>query len=45
MLYLQNSEITSSVQGGLGNGGDIDIDPEFVIMNRKFYLLTPRVKF
>ena len=33
ILQLSNSTITSSVLGGLGNGGDIDIDPEVVLMN------------
>ncbi len=35
LLYLSDSEITSSVKGGLGNGGNIDIgEPEFVTMNK-----------
>lgn len=32
-LYLLRSEITATVGGGLGNGGNIFIDPDFVIMN------------
>lgn len=33
LVYLFNSDITTSVQGGLGNGGNIAIDPRFVILN------------
>ena len=33
MLYLKDSKITSSVFDGAGNGGDITIDPEFVILD------------
>jgi len=34
LLYLQDSEITTSVQGGTENGGNLTIDnPEFVILN------------
>jgi len=33
-LYLWNSKITTSVHGGVGNGGNITIDqPKFVILN------------
>jgi len=32
-FLLFNSSISSSVLGGLGNGGDIDIDPIIVLMN------------
>lgn len=32
-LYLNNSTITTAVQGGSGNGGNIFIDPDFVILN------------
>ena len=32
-LQLNNGKITSSVLGGLGNGGNIDIVPEMVLMN------------
>jgi filamentous hemagglutinin family protein len=32
LLHLQNSRITTSVAGGDGRGGDIDIDPVFVIL-------------
>ncbi|MBF0120343.1 MAG: filamentous hemagglutinin N-terminal domain-containing protein [Desulfobacterales bacterium] len=33
LLYLVNSKITTSVKSGDGNGGDIEIDPQFVIMD------------
>jgi len=33
LVYLLNSEITTSVESGLGNGGNISIDPQFVILN------------
>jgi filamentous hemagglutinin family protein len=33
LLGLSNSYITTSVQGGLGNGGNISIDPRFVTLN------------
>ncbi len=33
LLYLADSEITTSVQSGAGNGGDITIDPAFVILD------------
>jgi filamentous hemagglutinin family protein len=33
MVYLLDSEITTSVESGLGDGGNISIDPEFVILN------------
>lgn len=32
-VYLRDSEITTSVESGFGNGGNITIDPEFVILN------------
>ncbi|MEM6405996.1 MAG: filamentous hemagglutinin N-terminal domain-containing protein [Pseudomonadota bacterium] len=32
LLHLQDSQITTSVQGGDGRGGDIQIDPVFVIL-------------
>lgn len=32
LLYLNRSGITSSVQDGSGNGGDITIDPLFVVL-------------
>jgi len=32
-ICLINSQISSSVLGGLGNGGNIDIDPKLVILN------------
>ena len=31
-IYLDNSNITTSVNSGTGAGGNIDIDPEFVIL-------------
>ncbi|MEL6748929.1 MAG: hypothetical protein AAFO09_01390 [Pseudomonadota bacterium] len=31
-LYLQDSKIATSVQGGAGRGGDIDVDPVFIIL-------------
>jgi len=34
LLYLLKSRITSSVADGTGNGGDITIDPMFVVLNR-----------
>ena len=33
LIHLDSSAITASVQGGSGNGGNISIDPEFVILN------------
>ncbi|OQX21510.1 MAG: hypothetical protein BWK80_33110 [Desulfobacteraceae bacterium IS3] len=34
-LYLSDSRITTSVKGGLGNGGDIEIgSPTFVVLNK-----------
>lgn len=33
LIFLQDSQITTSVQGGLGNGGNIFIDPDFVVLN------------
>lgn len=32
MIYLDQSGITTSVENGLGSGGNIDIDPEFFIL-------------
>src|SRR2546426_2329197 len=32
LVKLANSRVTSSVQGGLGNGGNIMIDPQFVTL-------------
>jgi filamentous hemagglutinin family protein len=35
MLYLQNGTITTSVHGGLGDGGNITIEkPQFVVLNQ-----------
>lgn len=33
LVQLTDSQITTSVQGGLGNGGNITIDPQFVILS------------
>jgi hypothetical protein len=34
LLYLRQGQITTSVAGGIGSGGDINIDhPQFVVMN------------
>jgi filamentous hemagglutinin family protein len=33
LLYLLQSQIATSVQGGAGNGGNIAIDPRFLILN------------
>jgi filamentous hemagglutinin family protein len=33
LVYLLDSEITATVKGGEGRGGNITIDPEFVILN------------
>ena len=33
LVYLLDSEITASVGQGLGKGGNITIDPEFVVLN------------
>ena len=32
-ILARNSDITAAVGGGLGNGGNINIDPEFVILD------------
>ena len=32
MVYLTDSQITTSVQEGVGNGGDLTLDPKFVIL-------------
>jgi filamentous hemagglutinin family protein len=34
LVYLVNSEITTAVQGGAGAGGNITIDPQFVVLNK-----------
>ena len=34
LLYLQRSSITTSVNGALGNGGNITIDPRFIVLDR-----------
>lgn len=33
LIYLKDSEITTSVGTGTGNGGNITIDPDFVVLN------------
>lgn len=33
-VYLLKSDITTSVESGFGGGGNIDIDPKFVILNQ-----------
>jgi len=33
-VYLDKAEITTSVESGFGGGGNIDIDPRFVILNQ-----------
>lgn len=37
-VYLLNSDITTSVESGVGNGGNITIDPQFVILNQSSIL-------
>ena len=32
LVYLKNSDVTAAVGGGLGNGGNVDIDPQFVVL-------------
>lgn len=34
LIYLEDSEVTTSVGAGEGRGGDIAIDPRFVVLNR-----------
>ena len=34
IVHLQGSELTTSVLDGAGGGGDIDIDPEFVVLDQ-----------
>jgi filamentous hemagglutinin family protein len=33
-VYLNQAQITTSVESGLGGGGNIDIDPDFVVLNQ-----------
>jgi len=33
LVYLKDSSITTSVAGGTGNGGNITIDPQFVVLD------------
>jgi hypothetical protein len=33
IIHLQNAQLTTSVLSGAGGGGDIDIDPEFVVLD------------
>ena len=37
-IYLDKSEITTSVESGIGGGGNIDIDPNFVILKQSSIL-------
>jgi large exoprotein involved in heme utilization and adhesion len=32
LIYVQDSEVSATVDGGAGNGGNIDIDPTFVVL-------------
>ena len=34
LIYLEKSDITTSVESGTGGGGNIDIDPDFVILQQ-----------
>jgi hypothetical protein len=34
IVWLQNSSLTTSVRAGAGGGGDIEIDPEFVVLDQ-----------
>jgi large exoprotein involved in heme utilization and adhesion len=36
LLYLLDSEVTSSVQQGEGNGGDVIMDSKMIILNRSW---------
>jgi large exoprotein involved in heme utilization and adhesion len=38
MIYLDQAEITTSVESGVGGGGNIDIDPDFVILKQSSIL-------
>jgi len=40
ILYLTNSQITTSVKGETGNGGNITIDPQFVVLDRSQIVAT-----
>jgi hypothetical protein len=33
LVYLVDSDITAAVGGGLGDGGNVDIDPQFVVLS------------
>ncbi len=33
LIYIKDSEVSATVEGGAGNGGNIDIDPVFVVLN------------
>ncbi len=37
-VYLRDSEISTSVASGAGSGGNIDVDPEFVVLDRSLLL-------
>ncbi|MDH5711416.1 MAG: filamentous hemagglutinin N-terminal domain-containing protein [Gammaproteobacteria bacterium] len=38
LIYLEKSDITTSVESGIGGGGNIDIDPDFVILKESSIL-------
>jgi filamentous hemagglutinin family protein len=38
LIYLENSEVTTSVESGTGGGGNINIDPDFVILKQSSIL-------
>jgi large exoprotein involved in heme utilization and adhesion len=40
MLYLTNSQISTSVKGETGNGGNIKIDPQFIVLDRSQIVAT-----
>jgi large exoprotein involved in heme utilization and adhesion len=33
LVYLKQSDVTAAVGGGVGNGGNVDIDPQFVVLS------------
>jgi filamentous hemagglutinin family protein len=39
-VYLKNSDVTAAVGGGLGNGGNVDIDPQFVVLSNSNVLAS-----
>ena len=34
LIHVEDGHVTTDVQGGLGSGGNITLDPEFVVLNR-----------